>query len=114
LAVTTALFDDAQAAETAYRAVKPLAERAAEAPAPHNPLWQDAARLGLADPELREAAAACFTAALDALPRLGADGEVRQAVADFTHRYVLRGRCPADDLLDRLTPSPDRGRTVRS
>jgi glutamate--cysteine ligase len=114
LAVTTALFDDPQAAETAYRAVKPLAERAGERPAPHNPLWRDAARLGLTDPELREAATACFAAALDALPRLGADAGVRQAVADFTHRYVLRGRCPADDVLDRLRPAPDRGRTVRS
>lgn len=114
LAVTTALFDDAQAAETAYRAVKPLAERAGPLPAPHNPLWRDAARLGLADPELREAATACFTTALEALPRLGADPEVRQAVADFTHRYVVRGRCPADDVLDQLTREPAQGRTVRS
>ena len=50
LAVTTALFDDPEAAETAYRAVKPLAERAGSLPAPHNPLWADAARHGLADP----------------------------------------------------------------
>ncbi|MFD7291702.1 ergothioneine biosynthesis glutamate--cysteine ligase EgtA [Streptomyces sp. NPDC059897] len=114
LAVTTALFDDAQAAETAYRAVKPLAERAGPLPAPHNPLWRDAARLGLADPELREAATACFTTALEALPRLGADPGVRQAVADFTHRYVLRGRCPADDVLDQLSREPAQGRTVRS
>src|SRR5262249_9095537 len=39
LAVATALFDDPQAAETAYRTVKPLAERALSLPAPHNPLW---------------------------------------------------------------------------
>ncbi|MFI7344053.1 ergothioneine biosynthesis glutamate--cysteine ligase EgtA [Streptomyces sp. NPDC050085] len=118
LAVTTALFDDPEASETAYRAVKPLAERAGSMPAPHNPLWRDAARLGLTDPELREAATACFTAALDALPRIGADRDVRQAVADFTHRYVVRGRCPADDVLDLLPASaqgsPAQGRTVRS
>ena len=55
---------------------------------------------GLADPELRAAAAVCFAAALEALPRLGADTAVRDAVAAFTDRYVARGRCPADDLLD--------------
>ena len=64
LAVTTALFDDPEAAETAYRVVKPLAERAQPQPAPHNPLWIDAARHGLTDPELHEAAVACFQTAL--------------------------------------------------
>ncbi|MET8695513.1 ergothioneine biosynthesis glutamate--cysteine ligase EgtA [Streptomyces bauhiniae] len=99
LAVTAALFDDPEAAEAAHRAVKPLTERALDRPAPHNPLWSDAARLGLADPGLREAATACFTAALAALPRLGATPEVSDAVAGYLDRYVLRGRCPADDLL---------------
>ncbi|MFF4836183.1 ergothioneine biosynthesis glutamate--cysteine ligase EgtA [Streptomyces sp. NPDC001315] len=102
LAVTTALFDDPEAAETAYRTVKPLAERTDGLPAPHNPLWSDAARYGLGDPELREAAVACFAAALEALPRLGAGTRVTDAVTAFLNRYVLRGRCPADDLLDRL------------
>ncbi|WP_369362810.1 ergothioneine biosynthesis glutamate--cysteine ligase EgtA [Streptomyces sp. CG4] len=115
LAVTAALFDDPQAAETAYRSVKPLAERALNLPAPHNPLWTDAARRGLADPELREVAAVCFAAALEALPRLGATAEVTEAVAAYRDRYVDRGRCPADDLLDRLhgsePPSARPGRT---
>ncbi|MBG0850794.1 ergothioneine biosynthesis glutamate--cysteine ligase EgtA [Streptomyces spinoverrucosus] len=102
LAVTTALFDDPQAAETAYRAVKPLAERTGALPAPHNPLWLDAARYGLGDPELHEVAVDCFAAALHALPRLGASTEVMDAVAAYRDRYVMRGRCPADDLLDRL------------
>ncbi|MFI9611712.1 ergothioneine biosynthesis glutamate--cysteine ligase EgtA [Streptomyces sp. NPDC052023] len=101
LAVTTALFDDPEAAETAYRTVKPLAERAGALPAPHNPLWLDAARYGLADPEMHEVAVACFAAALRALPRLGASTAVTDAVAAFRDRYVIRGRCPADDLLDR-------------
>ncbi|MBT2410373.1 ergothioneine biosynthesis glutamate--cysteine ligase EgtA [Streptomyces sp. ISL-12] len=100
LAVTAALFDDPEATETAYRAVKPLTERTGGRPAPHNPLWQDAARLGLTDPELREAAAVCFAAALRALPRLGAGARVTDAVAAYLDRYVARGRCPADDLLD--------------
>ncbi|MEU3370098.1 ergothioneine biosynthesis glutamate--cysteine ligase EgtA [Streptomyces sp. NPDC006660] len=101
LAVTSALFDDPQAAETAYRTVKPLAERAGSLPAPRNPLWRSAARDGLADPELREAATACFAAALDALPRLGASRELQDRAAAFAEHYVLRGRCPADDA-----PSP--------
>ncbi|EPH46170.1 putative Glutamate--cysteine ligase GshA [Streptomyces aurantiacus JA 4570] len=100
LAVTSALFDDPGAAETTYRTVKPLAERAGATPPPHSPLWLDAARHGLADPELHEAATACFAAALDALPRLGADARVLTAVAAHADRYVARGRCPADDLLD--------------
>ncbi|MER6748643.1 ergothioneine biosynthesis glutamate--cysteine ligase EgtA [Streptomyces sp. PDY-4] len=102
LAVAAALFDDPEAAETAYRAVKPLAERAHGMPAPHNPLWRDAARVGLADPELREVAAACFAAALRALPRLGATTEVVDAVGAYRDRHVARGRCPADDSLDEL------------
>ncbi|MEV8565236.1 ergothioneine biosynthesis glutamate--cysteine ligase EgtA [Streptomyces sp. NPDC051322] len=100
LAVTTALFDDPAAAETVYRAVKPLAEIAGPCRAPRNPLWTNAARSGLADPELRAVAAVCFDAALDALPRMGASTAVQNAVAAFTSRYVDRGRCPADDVLD--------------
>ncbi|MFF3500982.1 ergothioneine biosynthesis glutamate--cysteine ligase EgtA [Streptomyces sp. NPDC003247] len=102
VAVTTALFDDPQAAESAYRTVKPLAERALSRPAPHNPLWLDAARSGLTDGELHEAALACFAAALEALPRIGATTAVTEAVTAFRDRYVLPGRCPADDQLDRL------------
>ncbi|WP_031086231.1 ergothioneine biosynthesis glutamate--cysteine ligase EgtA [Streptomyces sp. NRRL WC-3549] len=100
LAVTTALFDDPEAAETVYRTVKPLAETAGPSPAPRNPLWATAARDGLADPELAAAAAVCFAAASHALPRLGASSRVQDAVAAFTDRYVARGRCPADDLTD--------------
>ena len=100
LAVTATLFDDPAAAERAYRAVKQLAERAGTGPAPRNPLWRAAVRHGLADPELREVAEVCFRAALEALPRRGASPAVREAVARFADRYVARGRCPADDLLD--------------
>ncbi|AVH55058.1 MULTISPECIES: ergothioneine biosynthesis glutamate--cysteine ligase EgtA [Streptomyces] len=112
LAVTAALFDDAEAAEIAYRTVKPLAERADSLAAPRNPLWRDAARYGLADPELHEAAVACFAAAAEALPRLGATTEVLDAVAEFNDRYVARGRCPADDLLgpfDGRSPTQPHG-----
>ncbi|MFI6034845.1 ergothioneine biosynthesis glutamate--cysteine ligase EgtA [Streptomyces sp. NPDC051315] len=115
VAVTTALFDDPEAAESACRAVKPLAERALSLPAPHNPLWTDAARAGLTDPELHEVAVACFTAALEALPRLGAAPAVIEAVTAYRDRYVLPGRCPADDQLDRLRATDGRahGKDIR-
>ncbi|MBT2469865.1 ergothioneine biosynthesis glutamate--cysteine ligase EgtA [Streptomyces sp. ISL-66] len=97
VAVVHALFDDPEAAETAYRVVKGLADSYGTRPAPRNPLWRTAARQGLSDPELRAAARACFRAATEALPRLGADARIQGAVAEFTDRYVSRGRCPADD-----------------
>ncbi|MGQ4412193.1 ergothioneine biosynthesis glutamate--cysteine ligase EgtA, partial [[Kitasatospora] papulosa] len=109
LAVTTALFDDPEAAETVYRTVKPLAETAGLPPAPRNPLWTAAARDGLRDPELAAAAAACFTTALEALPRMGASGHVLGTVAAFHERYVARGRCPADDLPDPVQESHGKG-----
>ncbi|MCI3241931.1 MULTISPECIES: ergothioneine biosynthesis glutamate--cysteine ligase EgtA [Streptomyces] len=116
LAVATALFDDPEAAETAYRTVKPLAERALALPAPHNPLWIDAARHGLADPELHEAAITCFAAAVEALPRIGATTEVTDAVAAYLDRYVIQGRSPADDLLDRVRGTDRRphGKDIRT
>ncbi|MFF3286885.1 ergothioneine biosynthesis glutamate--cysteine ligase EgtA [Streptomyces sp. NPDC003023] len=98
LAVTTAVFDDPEAAETVYRTLKPLAEGMGADPAPRNPLWVAAARHGLADQELHAAAVACFAAALEALDRRGASAPVRDAVARFNDRHVLRGRSPADEL----------------
>lgn len=50
VAVIHALFDDPEAAESAYRAAKALADTHGSGPAPRNPLWQSAARHGLADP----------------------------------------------------------------
>ncbi|MFI8993133.1 ergothioneine biosynthesis glutamate--cysteine ligase EgtA [Streptomyces sp. NPDC053542] len=107
LAVTAALFDDPEAAETAYRAVKPLAETAGDRPAPRNPLWRRAARQGLTDPELAAAATVCFGAARAALPRLGAGPDVLAAVEEFIERYVAQGRCPADDLMDAAYAAPE-------
>ncbi|MGW0465585.1 ergothioneine biosynthesis glutamate--cysteine ligase EgtA [Streptomyces sp. NPDC003027] len=98
VAVAAALFDDPEASETVYRAVKPLAEYAGSAAAPRNPLWLAAARDGLADPDLHAAALVAFPAALEALPRLGASESVQGAVAAFHERYVIPGGCPADEL----------------
>ncbi|WFB11941.1 ergothioneine biosynthesis glutamate--cysteine ligase EgtA [Streptomyces sp. LX-29] len=113
LAVTAALFDDPEAAETVYRVVKPLAETAGGAPAPRNALWRNAARHALTDPELHAAAVSCFATALEALPRIGASDRILTAVADFTDRYVARGRCPADDLTAPVAGAAPTGKERR-
>ena len=94
LAVTTALLDDPAALDTAERTCPPVAD-----------CWAEAAAHGLSHPGLASAARTCFAAALDALPRIGVDPT---ATAAFADRYVDRGRCPADDVLDRWTAGHDR------
>jgi glutamate--cysteine ligase len=89
--VLAALLDDPEAGA-----------RAAEACAPTAGRWRSAARHALDDPALAAAARACFTAALEALPRLGTDPGLTGLVAGFTDRYVAQGRCPADDPLPTL------------
>jgi glutamate--cysteine ligase len=64
--------------------------------------WLRAARFGPADPTISRASKQCFEAAGAALSRSGAPAPIRQAVADFTERYVLKDRCPADDQLEEL------------
>ncbi|GII56791.1 glutamate--cysteine ligase EgtA [Planotetraspora thailandica] len=95
LAVATALLDDPAAAETALEATEAWD---AFQPEP----WRRAAALGLDDPGLARAAAACFAAALGALARMDAPREVRAAVERFTDVYVSRGRCPADEIRDPI------------
>ncbi|RFU38376.1 ergothioneine biosynthesis glutamate--cysteine ligase EgtA, partial [Actinomadura logoneensis] len=56
--------------------------------------WLPAARHGLADAVLADAARACFEAALSALPGLGAAALV-PVVAEYADRYVERGLSPA-------------------
>ncbi|BCJ46156.1 glutamate--cysteine ligase EgtA [Actinoplanes ianthinogenes] len=92
-AVITALLDDPRAAEEAYAATVHLVDEPR--------LWERAARDALTDPVLADAARACFLAAYASFARHGATRELRDALADYTDRYVNRGRCPADDLLDR-------------
>lgn len=88
VAVCAALLDDAEAAEAALLATEPAAG-----------LWAAATSHGLAHPVLAGAARTCFSAALDALPRIGAS-ELVPAVAAFNDRFVERGRCPADEILE--------------
>ncbi|GGM38632.1 glutamate-cysteine ligase family protein [Dactylosporangium sucinum] len=93
VAVVTALLDDPEGAQAAADATEHL-----RSPLRRHRDWITAARDGLADPALAGAALACFTAAGEVLARQGAPLAVRDAVAAFTDRYVLRGRCPADDV----------------
>lgn len=103
VAVTTALLDDPEASEHALAATATTAD-----------LWEAAARRGLHDSRLAGSARACFAAARAALDRLGADAISVATVDGYLERYVVRGRCPADDLLARwaehetLLPEPDR------
>jgi glutamate--cysteine ligase len=97
-AVTAVLLDDARAAEEAAEATAHLAGEPA--------LWERAARDALTDPVLAAAARDCFMAAYAALARQGVSRELRDAVAEFTERYVHRNRCPADDILDGVAARP--------
>lgn len=95
-AVCTALLDDPEAAEVALHASGPTAG-----------LWREAASSGLAHPALATASRACFGAALGALPRLPGGTRAVDGVAAYCDRFVGRGRCPADEVLERWrSPRP--------
>jgi glutamate--cysteine ligase len=113
VAVVAALTDDPVAADAAMAAAEQTWQpTASNGDIPSQPAsvvagnetspWLRAARLGLADPALARAARQCFDAAEDSLSRSNAPPPVRAAVAAFAERYVRRGRCPADDILDSL------------
>lgn len=89
LAVVCALLDDPRAADRARDAVAPVLDR-----------WTDAARCGLDQPDLAQAAAGCLSAALDSLRGSAENSALVTQVEAFGERYVERGRCPADDRLD--------------
>lgn len=98
VSVTTALLYDEEAQLRATKATALTAD-----------LWMDAARDGLRNPLLRQAALACFEAAAEALPRVGCDGAAG-LIAEYADRYVRRGRSPADDRLEELedvSPIPE-------
>jgi glutamate--cysteine ligase len=102
-AVAWALFEDPEAADTAMAAAEPLAagngHRGPACATPGDP-WLRAAREGPADREIARASQRCFEAADAALGRANAPADIRDSVAEFTERYVLRRRCPADDQLE--------------
>jgi ergothioneine biosynthesis glutamate--cysteine ligase EgtA len=104
-AVVTALLDDPQAAEAAMAATEPVWAQArpdtvTDKHSRASP-WLRAAKHGPADAGIARATRACFEAADAALSRAGTPAAIRHAVAAFAERYVLRGKCPADDRDDR-------------
>jgi glutamate--cysteine ligase len=100
--VAVALLEDRVASERVAGDLEPIVER-----------WEDAARDSLHDPDFARAARTCFAEALAALPRLDAAPSIIDVVERYRDRYVSRGRCPADDLVDawtatgRLVPEPE-------
>ncbi|MBI5338920.1 MAG: ergothioneine biosynthesis glutamate--cysteine ligase EgtA [Mycolicibacterium rufum] len=72
------------------------ADVAAEATEHVDTAWDRAAREGLADRHLHEAAVTCVTAAAERAPAALTES-IEQLV-----RSVERGRCPADDFADRV------------
>jgi len=106
-AVVVALTSDPRAAEAAMAAVEPVWAQFGEAGDHMGSMgpWLRAARFGPADPTISRASKQCFEAAEAALSRSGAPAPIRQAVADFAERYVLKDRCPADDQLDGVSVS---------
>jgi glutamate--cysteine ligase len=81
----TTLLDDPTAADIAAEATEQVATA-----------WDTAARVGLADRHLHDAATACITAAAERAP--AALTESMELLA----RSVEQARCPADDFADRV------------
>lgn len=94
VAVVKCLMDDPESSDIARRATSTCQR-----------LWHQASTEGLAHPALAESARACFEAAQVGLDRLDADLRTRDLVATYHDRFVARGRCPADDLLDEWSVS---------
>ncbi|MGH3555969.1 MAG: glutamate-cysteine ligase family protein [Mycobacterium sp.] len=61
-------------------------------------LWDSAARDGLAHPALKAGVRALFRLVLDYLHSTPDHSAGAEAVGAFADRYILRDRCPADDL----------------
>jgi glutamate--cysteine ligase len=97
IAVAGALFENDEASARVVTACEGVRD-----------LWIEAARYGVAHPELGAAAMECFAAATEVLDGSDVDGATKDAVAAFADRYVSRSRCPADDVL----VSWMRGRSV--
>ena len=104
-AVVSALLDDPVAAQAAMAAAEAVWPHPGSRPAAASDGWLTgpwlrAARRGLEDPALARASRACFEAADAALCRAGAAPAIRRQVTDFAETYVVRGRCPADEMLE--------------
>lgn len=90
-----------------------VTDRVLEVCEPARDRWVSGARHGLADRVLARAAATVFDLACAQLPAVNAPPDVVDALGEMTERYVLRGRCPADDLDPRSAAlAPSEGRSA--
>ncbi len=117
VSVVAALTDDPVAADAAMAAAEPVWERngsadparsrtAAAVRRPHQGRDHPVAARGQAGPgrprDRQGGAASASTPRRPRSPGPSAPVAARTAVADFAERYVQRGRCPADDILDNI------------
>lgn len=93
VAAVSALLIDEEAGATAAEACTPVSAAA---------MWETTATHGPRHPGLAAAAATSLVAAAEALDRMGAPPVWAERVADAAERWPAKGRCPADDLEDRL------------
>lgn len=96
------LAETATAAIVAVLVDEETADLARLACAATGSAWEAARTEGPANPDVAKAATTVLCAAADAIDRSGAPGTLAEAVADAAARWPQRGRCPADDLEDRL------------
>lgn len=101
-ALPAGLAEPAVAAVAAVLTDEEAGDRARHACADVDAAWDAAAGRGPADPALAGAATAVLRAAAVAIDRTDADPALAEGVADAADRWPARGRCPADDLEDRL------------
>lgn len=101
-ALPAGLADCAVAAVVALLTDDAAGEQAARACAPVDRSWQVAAVCGPTDRALADAGAATLRIAAEAVDRSQAPGLLAESVGDAAERWPARGRCPADDLEDRL------------
>jgi glutamate--cysteine ligase len=87
-AVIAALLDDAAAADRARDACRATEGR-----------WRDAARVGMDDVELSQAATRLLEIAATALHCAPEHTRLAGQVEGYLERWTARGRCPADDPL---------------
>jgi glutamate--cysteine ligase len=101
-ALPAGLADAAVAAVVGLLTDPQAAERAAHVTASVADCWSEAATVGPRHPALAGAAATLLRDAAEALDRVEGGALHAEVVADAADRWPARGRCPADDLEDRL------------
>lgn len=95
VAVVAALMAEPVVTDRVLEVCEPTASR-----------WESGARHGLADRVLARAAIRVFDLACSRMPEVAAPPWVVDRLGEYVERYVLRGRCPADDPDPTDAPAP--------